>query len=1118
VSEYNLGTASGRIEVDGRGAAVGFRVAETAAGAFFDVIKMRSQEIQRLGRRMAGVGIAGTTAFGIAIKTAADFEKQMSGVRAVTGGTEEDFESLRQKALDLGKATVYSASEAASAIEELAKAGIPVADILNGAADAAVALAAAGGVSIPEAATIAANAMNQFNLKASEMTDVADVLAGVANTSASDVSGIGQSLSQAGAVANLAGLSFRDTAIAIGEMADAGINGSDAGTSIKTMLNNLIPVTDKQVAKFKELNLLTVDLTAANKTLAKQGLPAQKSFEGVRKTLGKYLEEMDKGKVGSVKNRKEQDKMLMSLGGLRNEFFNAQGDVKKLGGLQATLAKGLKGMTKQQKLATLEVLFGADAMRATAILSLEGKKGYEEFSDAVSKTKAADVAATRLDNLGGAVEALKGSLETVAIEVGSIFLPAITKIVSAITWLINKFIELPRPVKTAIAILAAIASAGLLVVGMILALLPLIISFIANMLLMGAVKAVVGGLRVLWTSLRAGQGVMVASQAAALRTGTAFQTLGKRSLMGAKLMLLAGKIMRLAMAAGAVLMSPWMLALIAIIALAVILYKKWKPFRDLVNNIASVIKSKLQQAWQDLQPVIATVVAALQKFGNFVKSTLLPVIISVGKMLLGKLLTGWAEIAGKIMGDLMPAIKELVSKFQNDVVPAANDLWDAVQPVVSAFLDFAVVVGGKLISILTKLGKIFITFILPVLIKIAGFLGGVLIGAVVELVKGLIQAVTGIVKIFSGLIDFFAGLFTGDWSRMWEGVKSIFTGLWDLIIGALRVYLSVGILKLVGLAFKGLLAIVRGGWNLILSLFKAAGRGIWAIVRGAFNLIMAIIRGYINIWRMIITNGWRLILRVVRGVLNGLKAVVRGVFNFIKSFITGNVNAAKGIAVGGFRGMVNGIKGAVNSIKGAVTKAFQNTLDFIKSIPGKILEALGNVGSLLLESGKKIIQGLIDGIKSKVGDLGGAMKSVVKDGISAFTPFSPVKEGPLKKFNRGGTGIKLMEMLQEGITSQRNSVARATASIATAMSDSFNNTLAFVDPSIAGGMVTADVGSVTVSPPKKVVARSSKKSELRFVKGTMRIDPSGRVWVEGVAQEVVNSDKQHDAETKRRKK
>jgi TP901 family phage tail tape measure protein len=310
-----------------------------------------------------GLGVALVGGFAVAVGAAGRFERGLSAVRAVANATEAQMEAVRAKALQLGADTAFSASQAAGAMEELVKAGLSVEQVLSGAADAAVSLAAAGGVSLETAATVAANALNQFSLGGTQTARVADIVAGAANASAIGVSDFALSLSQAGAVARTAGLSFDDTALAIAAMGNAGIRGSDAGTSLKTFLQNLIPVTNLQKQAFRELGLVTE--TGANR------------------------------------------------------FFTAAGSAKSLAEIAGELERALRGMGDQQRLATLEVLFGSDAIRAAAILAREGAQGLGELAAEMGDISAAEVAAQRMDNLAGSFEQFRGSLETVLIKIGS---------------------------------------------------------------------------------------------------------------------------------------------------------------------------------------------------------------------------------------------------------------------------------------------------------------------------------------------------------------------------------------------------------------------------------------------------------------------------------------------------------------------------------------------------------------------------------------------------------------------------------------------------------------------------------------------------------------------------
>lgn len=330
---------------------------------------------------LAGAGLAIGAAGAKAIEAAAGFEQTMSGVKAVSGATQEEMKQLSGLALQLGKDTSFSASEAGKGIEELVKGGLSVQDIMGGAAKATLNLAAAGGVSLPDAATIAANALAQFNLKGADMAHVADLIAGAANASALDVGQFKFSLQAAGAVASTVGFSFDGLATAIAVMGKAGITGSDAGTSLKTMFLNLQPSTKKATETMQELGILTKD--------------------------------------GA------------------NAFFDAAGKVKSMSEVAGILEKATRDLTQQQKLQKLETIFGSDAIRAAAVFAKEGAAGFDTMAASMGKVTAEAVGNEKLNNLNGSLEQLKGSLETAAITLGLTFLPVLKKLTDGATGFIN---------------------------------------------------------------------------------------------------------------------------------------------------------------------------------------------------------------------------------------------------------------------------------------------------------------------------------------------------------------------------------------------------------------------------------------------------------------------------------------------------------------------------------------------------------------------------------------------------------------------------------------------------------------------------------------------------------
>lgn len=340
---------------------------------------------------------------GYMIKSAADFEQGMSNVKAVSNATGKEMEQLKSLALKMGADTKYSAGEAASGIEELAKAGLSTQQILDGGLKGALSLAAAGGLELADAAEIASTALNSFKNDNLNVQQAADILAGAANASATSVQEMKFSLAASASVASSVGMSFKDTSTALAVFAQNGLKGSDAGTSLKTMLMNLQPQTDKQTALFQKLGLSAAD--------------------------------------GSSK------------------FFDQQGKLKGLSDIASTLQTSMKGLNDAQRLQAMETIFGSDAIRASNILFKEGAKGVNDMAAAMGKVGADQVAAEKMNNLNGALEQLKGSIETAAIQMGSLLLPTLKGMADHLTALTNSFMTLSPQTQTWIMVIGAIVAA-----------------------------------------------------------------------------------------------------------------------------------------------------------------------------------------------------------------------------------------------------------------------------------------------------------------------------------------------------------------------------------------------------------------------------------------------------------------------------------------------------------------------------------------------------------------------------------------------------------------------------------------------------------------------------------
>ena len=395
-------TVSVRLQAEVSGYVAGIKTAARSTKDFVSSLSEAAKQgrLDAVADQAGRMGLALVGAFGLAVGAAARLDKQMSEVGAVSGATAGQLEQLRQAALQAGKDTSFSASEAAKAEAELAKAGLSTADILGGALRGSLDLAAAGQLDLAEAADISAKAMNIFGLRGGDVSHIADVLAAAANKSATDVHEMGEALRMGGLAANAAGLSLDETVGTLAAFADRALVGSDAGTSLKTMLQMLAAPTDKAKRLMEQLGIAAFD--------------ANGNF------------------VGTV-------------------------------ALAGQLQRALGPLTQEQRNAALATIFGADAMRAANVLYGLGEKGVRDYVAAVNdQGAAAEVAAKKMDNLAGDLERLKGSVETLAIESGSGANTGLRQLVQMADRLVGAVSTIPGPVQTAGVAIAGISGVALL--------------------------------------------------------------------------------------------------------------------------------------------------------------------------------------------------------------------------------------------------------------------------------------------------------------------------------------------------------------------------------------------------------------------------------------------------------------------------------------------------------------------------------------------------------------------------------------------------------------------------------------------------------------------------------
>jgi len=217
-------------------------------------LKTTVSGMQTIARR-ARIGLLLGAAVGAGVvKAAAEFEQSMARVRALTGATGSDFESLQAQALTLGRTTVFSARQAADAMGYFALAGFDTNKILT-AMPATLNLAAAGQMDVAQAADIAAKVMAGMGIEAEGLGHAVDVLAKAFTSSNTDLVQLGTAFKYVGPVAKSAGVSMEEITATLMAVSNAGIQAGMAGTTLRGVLARLAgqPAELKKIQSTNEL-------------------------------------------------------------------------------------------------------------------------------------------------------------------------------------------------------------------------------------------------------------------------------------------------------------------------------------------------------------------------------------------------------------------------------------------------------------------------------------------------------------------------------------------------------------------------------------------------------------------------------------------------------------------------------------------------------------------------------------------------------------------------------------------------------------------------------------------------------------------------------------------------
>lgn len=393
-------------------------------------VKEFGDKMTSLGKEMSMKVTAPLTAVaGIASKIGMDFKAGLSEVQALSGATGDELAKLEDRARELGASTKFSAKEVTDGFKYMALAGWDVKQSLDGI-DGVLDLAAASGEDLGRVSDILTDSISAFGDEAKDASRYADVLAAASSNANTDVSGLGEAFKMVAPIAGALNYSLEDTALALGLMANAGIKGTQAGTTLRSALTNL---TSPTAGMRKEMKKLGINI---------------KDSEG---------------------NMKPLDELL---GHLREKF---------------------SGLSEDQQASSASAIFGKQAMAGMLAVINAGEGDFKKLSKAIANSDgvAKQMASTMQNNLQGKLTNLKSALEELAIKLFDALEPALTKIVDAIQKLVDWMNGLSKNTQIIVVSIGALVAA---IGPLLLILGPLISMVGSMMVALPALVPIIAGL------------------------------------------------------------------------------------------------------------------------------------------------------------------------------------------------------------------------------------------------------------------------------------------------------------------------------------------------------------------------------------------------------------------------------------------------------------------------------------------------------------------------------------------------------------------------------------------------------------------------------------------------
>ena len=677
-----------------------------------------------------------------AVKTAADFDSGMSKVAAISGAVGDDLDALRAKAREMGAKTKFSASEAASAMEYMSMAGWKTGDMLNGI-EGIMYLAAASGESLATTSDIVTDALTAMGYSAADSGRLADVMAAASSNANTNVSMMGETFKYAASVGGSYGYTMEDIALATGLMANAGIKGSQAGTSLRSIMSRI-----------------ATDAGASSKKLG---------------ALGTLTEE------------------------LGVQFYNADGSMRPFRDVLIDCRAAWSGLTQEEQANYANTIAGKNAMSGWLALMTAAPSDFDKLATSIDGCNgtAEDMANTMNDNLAGQITILKSQLEELAISFGEMIMPTLRKIVSAIQEFVDVLNKLPSGVKETILVVALLAAA----LGPVLIVIGKVMSSVGTIMTMapkiaGAVKGVssaIGGISSaasgIGTVLQvfSGIGLVIGGVVTAVKN---FIDMFQNGFSAVKDVIM-GIGIAIAAVGAVILGAPAVVAgivaaIVFAVANAVILIKEhWTEILTFFSGLWDNIKTVAGTAWQAVSDTISGIVTGIAEFLSGVWESISSTASSI-----------WDSISSTV-GGIVQGLVDTITSIWQGFADTFGPLLEAFKYLFETIFEaIQILIGRAMEAISQKIQEIWngvVSFLTPLLTAMQSLFQTIwtaiqtAIETVLTAIKGVVETVwNAISSVVSTVLDTILGVVTSIWnsikdyiSSAMDNIKETVSNIWN---------------------------------------------------------------------------------------------------------------------------------------------------------------------------------------------------------------------------------------------------------------------------------------------------------------------------------------------------